>query len=203
MSESKGSFANPGPAGLVALAMACFTFFALLTGKVDHSCIPLLGFWLLGGCLVQLIVGIIELKDGNILGGNVFTFFCAFFMFTSGANMLLKFWAATHGIVIDARIDGWAWLSLSIALTLWTPGYLVTAPKSLSTAVAALIPAVWIISFSDMKVLGATWAPIAGYFMLLAGIFGLYTASAIILNQTYGKTVLPIGIKPFIKKQPS
>ena len=53
-SNEHNAWASPAPAGLVALAIACFGFYALLTGKVDHSCIPLLGFWLLGGFFVQI-----------------------------------------------------------------------------------------------------------------------------------------------------
>ena len=39
MNETKlvKEWANPTPAGLVALAVACFGFFALLSGKVEPS----------------------------------------------------------------------------------------------------------------------------------------------------------------------
>ncbi|MEI6856984.1 hypothetical protein [Psychrilyobacter sp.] len=36
-------WSNPTPAGLVALAVACFCFFAILSGKVTHDAMPLLG----------------------------------------------------------------------------------------------------------------------------------------------------------------
>ena len=54
-------------------------FYLLCNGKVEHTCIPLLGCWLLGGALVQYTVAIIELKEGATTGGNVFLFFSAFF----------------------------------------------------------------------------------------------------------------------------
>jgi succinate-acetate transporter protein len=78
MSEQEKGWANPAPAGLTALAIACFTFYALLTGKVELTALPLLGAWLLGGFIVQIVVGIIEYKEGNLIGGNVFTVFAAF-----------------------------------------------------------------------------------------------------------------------------
>lgn len=116
--------ANPGPAGLVALAMACFTFYAVHTGKVEGSAIPLLGIWLIGGFVVQVIVGVMELNHGNIVGGNIFTFFSAFFMLVTGLELIFKYFAGIYGWAVDARIDGWAWLALSIALITWTPGIL-------------------------------------------------------------------------------
>ncbi|HWQ74917.1 MAG TPA: hypothetical protein VN441_06360 [Syntrophomonas sp.] len=197
MSEHENGWAGAGPAGLVALAMACFTFFALLTGRVDHSAIPLLGIWLVAGFIVQIVTAVLELKEGNLLGGNVFTFFSAFFMFASGFELLFKFWAGHHGIEVDGRISGYAWVALSIAITMWLPAYLAGA-RSLSLVVIALVPALWIIGLRDMGVLGAAWAPVAGWLALAGGIFGLYTSSAIILNSKFGKTILPLG-SPFIK----
>lgn len=193
-------FANPGPAGLVALAMACFTFGAVHTGQVDGSCIPLLGIWLIGGFIVQVIVGVIELKEGNILGGNIFTFFSAFFMFVTGLELIFKFFAGINGWKIDARIDGWAWLALSIALLAWTPGYF-KSPLSLFAVVIALDVAVPLVALMDLK-----WIPpvtmISGTFLYIAGIFGLYTGTAVVLNTVYGRTILPTG-GPLIKSAPA
>jgi hypothetical protein len=91
-------WANPTPAGLVALAIACFGFFALLTGLVTPAASPLLGCWLLGGFVVQVVVGIIDLKGGNTTGGNTFIFFSAFFMLVSGGEMIFKFFMANSKI---------------------------------------------------------------------------------------------------------
>lgn len=195
MSGSKG-WANPAPAGLVALAMACFCFYALLTGKVDHSAIPLLGCWLIGGFFVQVIVAIIEILEGNTTGANVFTFFSAFFMLVGGLEFFVKFAASLNGWVIDSRIDGWAWLTLAIALLAWTPAYF-KGSFAMSLVVLALDVAVPLIALSDMKVISG-FSNLAGNFLLIAGILGLYVASAIILNTAFGKTVLPLG-SPIIK----
>lgn len=197
MSEHQNTWAPASPAGLVALSMACFLFFALLTGKVDHSAIPLLGLWLIGGFVVQIVTALLELKEGNLLGGNVFTFFSAFFMLVSGMEMMVKFWAAHHNVAIDARISGWAWLAVTSCITLWYPAYL-TGSKSLSLVVLALIPALWIIALMDIGVIAHTMAPIAGYLALAGGCLGIYTSAAIILNSKFNRTILPMG-KPFIR----
>lgn len=200
MSDNKQDWANPSPAGLVALAMATYVFFALLTGRITHSCLGLMGVWLVGGFVVQVIVGVVELKKGNALGGNLFTFFSAFFMMVSGLNMIFKFFAAINGWKMDAHVDGWAWLALAAATTIWAPAYL-KAPKSLFGVVVCLTPALWIIALMDMGVWSAaTWAPIAGWLALFGGSFGIYTSGAIILNTSFGRTVLPMGV-PFIKQQ--
>jgi uncharacterized protein len=193
MSGNGKGWANPAPAGLVALAIACFTFFSIFNGKVDHSALPLLGCWLVGGFVVQIIVGVIELLEGNQVGGNVFTFFAAFFMLTTAIECFYKFWAAKNGLKLDGRIDGWAWICLSTTLVLWTPAYMKSV-LVMSSLVISLDIAVWIVTFMDLGMIArAEWAPIAGWFLLIGGILGLYMASAVILNGAFGKVLLPTG----------
>ncbi|WP_027363272.1 acetate uptake transporter family protein [Desulfotruncus alcoholivorax] len=195
---SQGHAANPGPAGLVALAMACFTFYAVHTGKVEATCIPLLGVWLLGGFIVQVIVGVMELNHGNVLGGNIFTFFSAFFMFATGGELIVKFLAGVYKWpALDARIDGWAWLALAIALVTWTPGYF-KSPLSLLAVVLALDIAVPVVALMDLGVIGHEWHAVSGNFLLIAGIFGLYTSTGVVLNTVFERTIIPLG-GPLVK----
>ncbi len=199
MSLGNKGWANPAPAGLVALAMACFTFFALLSGKVDNSAIPLLACWLIGGFVIQIIVGLVELKEGDTTSGNVFTFFAAFFMLVGGMEFMVKYIAGLNGWPIDARIDGWAWLTLAIALLAWTPAYF-KSPLVLTLAVLSLDVAVPIIALTDLHILPPSAAIIAAYALLIAGIFALYVASATILNTAYEREILPMP-GPIVKEK--
>jgi len=94
---------NSGPAGLAALAVACFGlvryFLVWSTGRL-----PLLAAWLFGGCLVQYTTAVMELKEHNILGGNVFMFFSAFFMLGAAISVLSNFFMlAGAGAFIPKR----------------------------------------------------------------------------------------------------
>ena len=103
-------WANPTPAGLVALAVACFCFFAVLTGKVTGAAVPYLGCWLFGGFVVQVIVAILDLKSGNATGGNTFLYFSAFFMLVGGLEMILGAFMKNSNIKLDAYVmdrHGW------------------------------------------------------------------------------------------------
>jgi len=184
-------WANPTPAGLVALAVACFTFFALLNGFVEKSAMPLVGCWLLGGFAVQLVVALLDLKGGNHAGGNTFLFFSAFFMLVGGLEMFVKYSALTAGTPADGRIDGYAWLALTIAVYLWTPAFF--KPVSLlSLVVLALDVALPFIFLVDLKVLPASYSPIAAYALLAAGVIALYLGAAQVVNTAFGKTVYPV-----------
>jgi succinate-acetate transporter protein len=198
MSGGGKGLANPAPAGLVALAVACFIYFASMTGRVDGGAIPLMGCWLVGGFVVQIVVGIIEILEGNTTGANVFTFFCGFFMLVGGLEMFVKFWASINQVPLDAHVDGWAWLALTSSLVLWTPAYLKESNAVMGSCVIAIDVAIIFITLMDIGLLGAQFKPLAGWFLFIAGALGIYVASAIILNTAYKKPLLPLP-GPFIK----
>lgn len=184
-------WANPTPAGLVALAVACACFFAMLTGRVEPSAMPLIGCWLIGGFIVQVIVGLLDLKGGNHAGGNTFLFFSAFFMLTGGFEMVMKYLALTSGSPLDARIDGYAWAVLTVVIYLWTPAFL-TKISLLSIVVLLLDVALPFIALTDLALIPKHYAHVAAWALLLAGIVAIYLSAATVVNQAYGRTIYPV-----------
>ena len=191
------AWANPTPAGLVALAVACFIFFALLTGQVTREAMPLMGCFFIGGFIIQIIVGLLDLKSGNISGGNTFVYFSAYFMLVSGIEMFIKYFVPE----VDTRVDGWAWLALALVVLLWTPAFF-KGPGLLFILVVVLNIALPCIVINDLKLVSGmastVLAYIAGYALLTCGIIGIYLSAAIIVNTTFGREILP-NPKPFYK----
>lgn len=48
-------------------------------------------------------------------------------MLVGGLEMIMKFNMINAGITFDARIDGWAWMVLTLATLLWTPAFFLKA----------------------------------------------------------------------------
>jgi len=189
--NTKQEWANPTPAGLVALAIACVCFFALLTGNVEASAMPLIGCWLLGGFVVQIVVGVLDLKSGNAAGGNTFLFFSAFFMLVGGIEMFVKYNALAAG-GLDTRIDGYAWAILTLVLWLWTPAFFKKF-GILSLIILFLDIALPVIALMDLELIsGAVFSNIAAYALLFAGILGVYLSAAMVVNATCGKNIYPL-----------
>ena len=182
---------NPTPAGLVALAVACFCFFALLNGLVETSAIPLIGCWLIGGFIVQFIVGIIDLKNGNHAGGNTFLFFSAFFMLAGGLEMFVKYNGIISETPVDTRIDGYAWMALALVVYLWTPAFLKPF-NLLSLIVLALDVALPFIVLTDLKVIPASYSAVAAYALLASALIAIYLSAALVVNTAFGKTIYPV-----------
>lgn len=200
--STRSAWANPTPAGLVGLAVACFCFFPYLTGLVgkvpgEVNAMPLMAAWLLGGFIIQVIVALLDLKSGNTAGGNTFLFFSAFFMLAGAIEFLFKSFAPG----LDTRIDGYAWLVLSITIWLWAPAF-YKGSSLLFLIVATLCLACPMIAVVDLQILPAgaavVCANIAAYALLTGGIIGIYLAAVLVVNGTYGREVYP-NPKPFYR----
>ncbi|MGI6638208.1 MAG: acetate uptake transporter family protein [Desulfobulbus sp.] len=201
MSEHQHAFVTPAPAGLGALAVACFGFGAVFLDKVGLGGLPLLAAWLIGGGIVQYTTAVIELKDHNITGGNVFLFFSAFFMFGAALSVLAKFLmlTGTFGEAIQplVMVEGWCWMAGAAFLTIVTPAYF-KAPIPLTLIVIGLDIVLWIIVLLDMGIVGPAYRPIVAYLLIGCGWLGIYTVGAIVNNTVFGRTILPLP-GPFIK----
>jgi succinate-acetate transporter protein len=184
-------WANPTPAGLVALAVACACFFALLTGNVSAQAMPLIGCWLLGGFAVQIVVALLDLKGGNATGGNTFLYFSAFFMLVSGLEMLLKYNAIGSGSPLDGRVDGYAWAALTIVVWLWTPAFF-SKFSLLSVIVILLDAALPFIALNDLRLLPPALVPVPAWLLLAAAAVAVYLSSATIVNGAFKKTIYPL-----------
>lgn len=185
------AWANPTAAGLVALSVACFCFFALLTGSVEASAMPLMGCYLLGGFVIQLVVGLLDLKGGNHTGGNTFLFFSAFFMLVSGLEMFLKYSAVSQGAALDGRIDGFAWAALTLVVFLWTPAFF--KPFGLLSLIVLLLDiALPFIALTDLGILDKSYSLISAWSLLGAGLVAIYLCAAQVVNTAFGRVVYPL-----------
>jgi succinate-acetate transporter protein len=174
----------------VALAVACFCFFALLEGHVDATTAkPLIGCWLSGGFVIQIIVAFLDLKEGNHAGGNTFLVFSAFFMLATGMGMLI----GAFGVETTKVIDGWAWLALSFVVILWLPAFFkkIGILSFIVLAVAIALPFIALGDIYGTSALGGL-SHVPSYALLVAGILAIYLSSAIVVNKAYGKQIYPM-----------
>lgn len=195
--------ASPAPGGLVAFAVACYTFTGVFSGLVKGDGLFLLGCWLLGGFVVQIIVASKELDHGVLLGGNVFLFFQGFFMLTGavssfGKYLCLYVWQTPYSSVVE----GFGWMACTIALVLWSPAYFKTANATFSTAIIFTDIALIGVVLNDFGLLASV--PFVKYIvaacLFIAGTLGIIVTAATQLNTAFGREVIRLG-KPLIKEK--
>lgn len=193
------SFASPGPAGLAALAVACFGFAAVFLGKVAVEGLPLLAAWLVGAGLVQYTTAVIELKDHNITGGNVFLFFSSFFCFAASLSVFAKFMLIKFGMKPAVVVEGWMWVAGAAFLTVVTPAY--AKSNALMFMLVLIVDVVlWMLVGIDSGWYGdpAVLKPASAWMLVVTGSIALYLSGAFVCNTVFGKAVYWIP-KPLIK----
>jgi hypothetical protein len=193
MSNQQGSgWANPSPAGLTALAIATLVFYAMFTGKVGGEARAIGGIWLICGFFVQLVVGIIELREGSSCGGNTFTWFSAYFMLATGLVWLFEYFAPIYGWKFDPHIVGYCWIAITIVLLLQFPAFAKTMPLTVFITITVLNCSLPIITGINLGILDAqVWAPVAGNMAGIAGLFACYSAAAGMNNTVFGREIFP------------
>ncbi|WP_094602754.1 hypothetical protein SPSIL_033160 [Sporomusa silvacetica DSM 10669] len=198
MTDNSKGWADPGAAGSMALSIAVFGFFAVLTGRVEGSGIILLSMWLLAGFVVHIIVAIVKLLSGNTVDGNAFIFFASFLMLAAALDFMIKWMAMQNGWTIDTRMSGYLWIPLWLTTWLWTPAIWRTSPLVFNIAIFFMDIAFPFVCLTNLQVLAPAYASIAGYCLLLTGILTLWLGTAGMVNAAFGRNILPVG-EPILK----
>ncbi len=189
----KKPYANPGPAGLMVLAFYLAALWPIATHRAPHEMINVLIALGFAGGIVQFTAGIIDLRNGEIMTGNIMLAFSAF--------MWLGFWeflGKSLGFIPEntAIVDGYVFIVMGILMVGFTFGHF-KAPK-----IALLF-----MLFTDVFFLSAgffflnhnllLWK-IVGIDLPLVILSILWMVFGIVLNGVFGKEVIPMG-KPLIR----
>ena len=179
--------ANPAPLGLLGFGMT-----TVLLNLHNAGIFPLgtmiLAVGVFYGGLAQVFAGWMEWKKGNTFGTTAFLSYGLFWL-TLVFLILGKahnwFAGPTEGAMV-AYLFMWG---------LFTFGMWVATlkhNKALQTVFFTLFILFWLLAIKDAT--GSVLVGrIAGWEGLFCGLSAFYLALAQVINETYGKTVLPIG----------
>lgn len=181
------STANPAPLGLCAFGMTTVLLNIHNAGFFEMNSM-ILAMGIFYGGLAQVIAGIMEAKKNNTFGFTAFTSYGFFWLSLVALLVMPKLgWApaATAGGMI-AYFAMWALFTFLLFIgTLRLNRGLQVVFASL-TLLFLLLIAGEVTGNAGVKML-------TGYEGILCGLSAIYTGMAQVLNETYGKVVLPIG----------
>lgn len=192
MAEVKGikdTSANPAPLGLLGFGMTTVLLNIHNAGFYELNAL-ILAMGIFYGGIAQIIAGILESKKGNTFGMVAFISYGCFWL------SLVAIWVLPT-LGWTAKPDP---LSMGCYLFMWG---LLTFGLFCGTLKGSLIGK---LVFGSLTILFALLAlanftgiegihTVAGYEGILCGSFAIYEAIALILNEKYGKVVLPLGVK--------
>ncbi len=114
MSDNNNNFwANPEPWGLLALAGISFILFGMYTGRIPEEETIFLFPIGVAGAAAQTMTGIILLRRGDMIPGNLFAVFGNLFMITPTLTILLEHLMEIH---VATAVGYW---TVFLGFTLW------------------------------------------------------------------------------------
>lgn len=179
--------ANPAPLGLLGFGMTTVLLNLHNAGVFElGSMILAMGIFYGGIC--QVCAGLMEWKKGNTFGTVAFTSYGFFWLSLVALVVLPKtgLAAATSSGGMAAYLAMWGVLTLVLfvgTLRLNRATQLVFASLTVLFALLAVADATG----------NETLKLVAGWEGILCGASAIYAAAAQVLNEVYGRTVLPLG----------
>ena len=183
----KDGIANPAPLGLCAFGMTTVLLNLANAGFIEVSSM-ILAMGIFYGGLAQVIAGYIEAKKNNTFGLTAFTSYGFF-------------WLSLVGLIVIPSL-GWipkpSDASMAAYLGMWGlfTFLMFFGTLKLNKALQFVFGSLTILFILLALAHGTgnkNFDKIAGYEGIICGLSAIYTGIANVLNELYGKTVLPIG----------
>lgn len=179
--------ANPAPLGLMGFGMTTVLLNLHNAGFFPISAM-ILAMGLAYGGAAQVIAGILEFKKGNTFGVTAFTSY-GFFWISLVFLILMPKWGWADAATETSM--GWYLLLWGI-FTLFMFFGTLKGPKALQFVFGSLVVLFFLLAIRDFTG-NAELGKIAGFEGILCGASAIYLAMAEVLNEKFGRTVLPIG----------
>ncbi len=183
----KDSTANPAPLGLCAFGLTTVLLNIHNAGITELSSM-ILAMGIFYGGLAQVIAGIIEARKNNTFGLTAFTSYGFFWLSLVALIVMPKLgWAepASNNSMI-------AYLSIWGVFTLFLFFGTLRLTRALQFIFASLTLLFFLLAAGHVTHNEAI-EHFAGYEGIVCGASAIYTGMAGVLNEVYGKTVLPVG----------
>lgn len=179
--------ANPAPLGLMGFGMTTVLLNIHNAGFFGLDAM-ILGMGIFFGGLAQVIAGIMEFKKNNTFGTTAFTSYGLFWLALVALNILpeMGYGEAADSLSMAAFLFMWGLFTLFMFIGTLRINRALQVVFGTLTILFFLL-AIGNFTGSDLIL------TIAGYEGILCGFTAIYAAMAQVLNEVYGKEILPIG----------
>lgn len=178
--------ANPAPLGLAAFGLTTLVLNIVNAGIISAESIGMvLPLGIFYGGMAQFMAGMWEFKKGNTFGSTAFSSFGAFWI-ALGTMIILE----NAGIIASVPKEG-----LAVFLIAWGifTAYMFIGTLKLTRTLQMVFLTLTILFFLlAAGEFNTTIHKIAGYEGILCALSALYTSAAIVINETWGRDVLPL-----------
>jgi succinate-acetate transporter protein len=185
----KDTTANPAPLGLLGFGMTTVLLNLHNAGLYELNSM-IIGMGIFVGGIAQIIAGVQEWKKNNTFGATAFTAYGSFWI-ALVAIWLLPKTAIGSGLKSDEVSMGWFLLMWGLFTAFMFIGTL-RLNKALQTIFGSLVILFVLLAIADFTGI-KVFKVIAGVEGVFCGLSAIYASAAQVLNEVYGKTILPLG----------
>lgn len=188
--QIKDTTANPAPLGLLGFGMTTVLLNLHNAGFYELNSM-ILAMGICYGGLAQIIAGLMEWKKGNTFATTAFISYGFFWLSLVALLVLPKI--ITTLIPADEK-------AMSAYLAMWgiftAVMFLGTfrLNRALQIVFGTLTILFFLLAYGDFTAASADFKHFTGYEGIVCGFAAIYTGLAQVVNELYGKTILPLGI---------
>ncbi len=185
----KDNTSNPAPLGLLGFGMTT-TLLNLHNAGLFELDSMIMGMGIFMGGIAQIFAGLQEWKKNNTFGATAFTAYGSFWLSLVAIWLIPK---TSFGASYASSETAVAWyLLLWGVFTLFMFIGTLKLSRILQLIFSTLTILFFLLAISDFTG-SESLHHIAGYEGIVCGLLAFYGCVAQILNEVYGKTVLPLG----------
>lgn len=180
--------ANPAPLGLLCFGMTTVLLNIANAGLVNLS-VMIMAMGIFMGGLAQVIAGILESRKNNTFGMTAFISYGFFWISLVGIWLLPK---SGYAAPADETSMGYylsVWGIYSFFMFIGT----FRLNRGLQVVFGLLVLLFFLLALADFSG-NHQIKIIAGYEGILCGLSAMYVSFAHVLNEVYGREVMPIGV---------
>ena len=188
MNESRGITGNPAPLGLLGFGMTTVLLNFHNAGFYELNAM-ILAMGICYGGIAQVIAGIMEWRKGNTFATTAFISYGFFWLSLVALIVLTKLgWgAASNDTAMAAYLFLWGLFTLVMFIGT------LRLNRALQVVFGTLTILFFLLAYGDFAAASPGFKHFTGYEGILCGFFAIYTGLAQVLNELYGKVILPLG----------
>jgi len=188
MNETRDTTGNPAPLGLLGFGLTTVLLNLHNAGFFDLNAM-ILAMGICYGGIAQVIAGVMEWKKGNTFATTAFISYGLFWLSLVTTIVMTKLgWAAASNEKAMAAYL-FMWGLFTFVMFIGT----LRLSRALQFVFASLTILFFLLAYGDYTAASPGFKQFTGWEGIVCGFSAVYTGLAQVLNELYGKVILPLG----------